>query len=334
MAAHKTISLMQMKAIVHRAYGLPEVLTLENTAIPVPKDDEVLIKVKAASINSWDWDLLRGTPFLVRLDGGFSTPKRPILGADMAGKVVAAGKSVTLVEVGDEVMGDLSGDNWGCFAEYVCASEKSLVKKPPQMTWEQAAATPQAAVLALQGLRNKGYRIQMGQHVLINGAGGGVGTFAIQMAKALGAEVTAVDITSKLDFLKTLGADHVIDYAKEDFTKNEKRYDLVLDMVANRSPFDYRNALSSEGMFVIVGGTTSTILRTVLSGPFISMVYKKKMGLLLHRSNKKDLEEIISLFETKKVAPVIDRCYPLDEVTEAMRYFGTAQMKGKIVVKM
>lgn len=240
-----------MKAVVYTKYGPPDVLELKEIEKPIPKDDEVLIKVHGASVNSWDWDLLRGTPFLNRLFFGLLKPKYKILGADIAGRVEVVGRNVKQFLPGDEVFGDLCECGWGGFAEYVCARENALALKPASMTFEEVAAVPQAAVMALQGLRDQG-QIQPGQKVLINGAGGGVGTFAVQIAKSFGAEVTGVDSTSKLDMMRSIGADQVIDYTQEDFTQNGQRYDLILDAAAYRSIFDYKRALSPKGIFVVV----------------------------------------------------------------------------------
>lgn len=241
-----------MKAIVFTKYGTPDVLELKEVDKPIPKDDEVLIKVCAVSINDWDWGLLQGD-FINRLLSGLLKPKKKILGSDIAGRIEAVGKNVKQFQPGDEVFGDLSGQ-WGGFAEYVCARENALALKPASMTFEEAAAIPQAAMLAIQGLRDKG-QIQSGQKLLINGAGGGVGTFAIQIAKLYDVEVTGVDSSGKLDMLRSMGFDHVIDYTQEDFTKNGQRYDLILDVKTNRSMLDYMRALSPNGIYVTVGGS-------------------------------------------------------------------------------
>ena len=319
-----------MKAIVYQQYGSPEVLEFKDVDKPIPKGNEVLIKVYASSINSWDWDLLTGKPYLYRLLFGILKPKLKILGADVAGKVVAVGKSVKQFQPGDEVFGDISGCSWGGFAEYVCASENALAHKSIRMTFEEAAAFPQAAVLALQALRYKG-QIKQGQTVLINGAGGGVGTFALQIAKSYGAEVTCVDSTDKLDMLTSIGADHVIDYTKQDFTKNGKRYDLILDVVAHRSIFDSNRSLNPKGIYVMVGGSIARIFQIAFLGPWISMT-GKKMGILMHVPNTSDLKMMNEFFEAGNVAPVIDKRYPLSEVAEALRYFGQARVKGKVVI--
>lgn len=320
-----------MQAIVYTAYGPPHVLQYKEVEKPVPKAAEVLIKVHATSINSWDWDLLRGEPFLARLEG-LRKPKYQILGCDVAGRVEAVGSHVTQFQPGDAVFGDLSACGWGGFAEYVCAQENALTLKPAGMTFAQAAAIPQAAVLALQGLRDH-RAIQPGQKVLINGAGGGVGTFAVQMAKTFGAEVTAVDHTQKLDRLRALGADHVIDYTKADFTRNGQRYDLILDVVATRSLFDYKRALTPDGIFVMVGGATATIFQAATLGTWFSLTGRQKLGLLLHKPNK-DLDFIKALFAAGQVIPVIDQCYSLAEVPDAFHYFGQGHAQGKVVIML
>ena len=318
-----------MKAIIYTKYGPPDVLQLKEVEKPAPKDDEVLVKVHAASVNSWDWDLLRGKPLLIRMWGLFK-PKYRILGADMAGRVEAVGKNANRFRPGDEVFGDLCECGWGGFAEYVCAREDALAKKPASMAFEQAAAVPQAAVMALQGVRDMG-QIQSGQKALINGAGGGVGTFAIQMAKTFGAEVTGVDRADKLDTMRSIGADHVIDYTREDFTKLGRSYDLILDTAAYHSIFDYKRVLNPAGIYVMVGGSTARIFQAMLLGPLISMTGGNKMGSLMHKPSK-NLADIMELFEAGKVKPVIDRRYPLSEVADAFRYFGEGRARGKIII--
>ncbi len=321
-----------MKAIVCTKYGSPDVLQLKEVEKPTPKDNEVLVKVHAASVNDWDWGLLRGKPFMNRLLFGLLKPKNTIFGCDIAGRVEAVGRNAKQFQPGDEVFGDLSGGGFGGFAEYVCARENALVMKPASMTFEEVAAVPQAAVLALTGLRYKG-QIKPEQKVLINGAGGGMGTFAIQIAKSFGAEVTGVDSTRKLDLMRSIGADHVIDYTKEDFTKNGQCYDLILDNVVSRSIFDIKRVLSPKGIYVMVGGSMARFFQIMFLGLWISMLGSKKIGILAHKPNK-DLAFIIELFEAGKVAPVIDRCYPLKEVAEALRYFGKGHAKGKIVITL
>ena len=317
-----------MKAIVYTKYGPPDVLQLKEVAKPTPKDNEVLVEVHAASVNDWDWGLLRGKPFVNRLLFGLRKPKVKILGCDIAGRVEAVGRNVKQFQPGDEVFGDISGCGMGGFAEYVCARENVLAPKSASMTYEQAAAVPQAAVLALQGLR-KG-QIQPGQKVLINGAGGGVGTFGMQIAKSFGAEVTGVDSTGKLDMVRSIGADQVIDYTKEDFTESGRRYDLILDVVVYRSIFDYKRALSPKGIFVMIGGSIPRVFLIALTAPLITR--SKKLVILAHKPNSKDLIFMNDLFEAGKVAPVIDRRYPLSEVAEALRYFGKGHVQGKVVV--
>ena len=319
-----------MKAIVYHTYGSPNVLKLADVAKPAPGDDEVLIKVHAAALNSWDWDRLTGKPYVYRLLFGLLKPKLPILGADVAGPVEAVGRNVQQFQPGDAVFGDLCEGGWGGLAEYVCARETALTLKPAGMTFEQAAAIPQAGVLALQGLRDK-RPVQPGQKVLINGAGGGVGTFAVQMAKSFGAEVTGVDSPAKLEMLRSLGADHVIDYTQEDYTQTDQQYDLIVDVVARRSISDYKRALTPQGTFVVIGGSIATILQTATLGTWYSKSGGKQMSLLMHRPNK-DLASIIALFESGQVVPVIDKCYPLPEAAEAIRYLGAGQAKGKVVI--
>ena len=321
-----------MKAIVYTKYGPPDVLELKEVEKPIPKDDEVLVKVHASSINDWDWGRLQGTPFTNRLFFGLLKPKMQILGSDIAGQIEAVGRNVKQFSPGDEVFGDLCGGSWGCYAEYVCARENALVLKPAGMTFEEAASIPQSALLALQGLRDKG-KIQKGQKVLINGAGGGAGSFAIQIAKSFGAEVTSVDSTRKLDIMRSIGADNVIDYTQEDFTKNGQCYDLILDFAAHHSIFDYNRVLSPKGIYVMVGGSTARIFQVMFLGPLISMTTSKKMGILMHKPNK-DLAFMKELFEAGKVKPVIDRRYPLSEVPEALRYFGEGHAKGKVVITL
>ncbi|KRF04813.1 alcohol dehydrogenase [Paenibacillus sp. Soil766] len=321
-----------MKAVIYTKYGTPNELTCIEVEKPQPKDHEVLINVHAASINSWDWDLLRGTPFLVRI-GAILKPRYAILGADIAGRVEAVGKGVKQFVPGDEVFGDISGCRWGGFAEYVCASEKALSLKPARISFEDAAAIPQAAVLALQGLQIKGL-LREGAKVLINGAGGGVGTFAIQLAKLYGAEVTAVDSTTKLPKLQALGADFVMDYTKDDFTKSGKKYDFILDVVGNRSLFDCKRALNPDGHYVMVGGTVPRIFQVMFLSPLISLFSKKKMGLLMHKPNQADQNELMALWESGKLNPVRDRQYPLDDVAEAFSYFGKGQHIGKVMIRV
>jgi NADPH:quinone reductase-like Zn-dependent oxidoreductase len=317
-----------MKAIVCTKHGRTDVLKLKEVEKPTPKDNELLVKVHAASLNAADLETLRDR------FGGSSKLKNKILGSDIAGRVEAVGRSVKHFHPGDEVWGDLFVCGCGAFADYVCVPEKELALKPASMTFEEAATYPQAGVLALQSLRDK-RPIQPGQKVLINGAGGGVGTFAVQIAKSFGAEVTGVDSTRKLDMLRTIGADHVIDYTQEDFTESEQRYDLILDMVAYRSIVDYKRALSPKGICIMVGGPMARVFLKVLLGLFISMIGSKKIGMVIWKPNRReDLVFLEELFEAGKVVPVIDRCYLLSEVPEALRYLEEGHAKGKVVITM
>ncbi len=320
-----------MKAVVYTKYGSPDVLQLKEVETPTPKDDEVLVKVHAASVNAADWHLLRGEPFMVRLMFGLLKPKHKILGADVAGRVEAVGRNVKQFQPGDEVFGDISECGWGGFAEYVCARENALMLKPANISFEEAAAVPLAAVTALQGLRDKG-QIQPGQKVLINGASGGVGTFAVQIAKSFGAEVTGVCSTRKLDMVRSIGADHVVDYTQEDFTKNGQRYDLIIAANGYHSILDYKRALSPKGIYVMTGGSTAQIFQGLLLGPWISMTGSKKLRSLTAKPNQKDLVFVKELLEAGKVVPVIDRRYPLSEAPEALRYLEEGHAKGKVVI--
>ena len=321
-----------MKAIVYTKYGTPDALELKEVDKPTPKDDEVLIKVHAVSINDWDWGLLLGTPFVNRLINGLRKPKKRILGSDIAGRIEAVGKNAKQFHVGDEVYGDLSGD-WGGFAEYVCAREHLLALKSASMTFEEAAAIPQAGMLALQGLRDIGH-IQPGQKLLINGAGGGVGTFGVQLAKLYGVDdVTGVDSSGKLDMLRSMGFNQDIDYTKEDFTKNGQRYDLILDAKTNRSIFDYLRALNPNGVYVTVGGSMIRLFQALLLGPLISKISKKNIRIVPLKQNR-DLAYMNELFEAGKITSVIDGPYKLSEVPGALRYFGEGNHKGKVVITL
>ena len=332
-----------MKAIVYTKYGSPDVLQLKEVEKPTPKEDEALVRVHAASLNAADFEMLRGT-WSARF-GGLLKPRHKILGSDIAGRIEAVGRNVKQFHPGDGIWGDLSFPlGYGAFAEYVCVPENALRLKPASMTFEEAAAVPSAGVVALQNLRGVGSsslsfllsdkgHIQSGQKVLINGAGGGVGTFAVQIAKSFGAEVTGVDSTRKLDMLRSIGADHVIDYTQEDFTKSGQRYDFILEVVASRSIFDYKRALSPKGIYVMVGGSLAAILQGFLLGPLISMTGSKKMGSVMWKpNNQEDLAILEELFAAGKVAPVIDRRYPLSEVPEALRYLEEGHAKGKVVI--
>ncbi len=320
-----------MKAIVRHKYGSPDVLGLEEVPTPTPADDEVLIKVHATSINASDWELLTGSPLYIRLLGfGFLRPKFKILGSDIAGRIEAVGKNVKQFKPGDEVFGDTFACGLGGFAEYVCVPKTApLVLKPDGITFEDAAAVPQAAFIALQGIKG---RVQPGQRVLINGAGGGAGTFSVQFAKSFGAEVTCVDRAEKLEMLRSIGADHVIDYTQEDFTRTEQRYDLILDVAAHRSIFDHKRALGTKGTYLMAGGSMHRVLQAALLGPCISRTGSKKMGILAVRPNVEDLVYLTKLVEARKIVPVIDRHYPLAEVAEALGHLGEGHVKGKVVI--
>lgn len=320
-----------MRAMVYTKYGPPEVLQLKEVEKPTPKHHEVLIKVHAVSANAADWRLLRGEPFLFRLVAGLLKPKNTILGSDIAGTVEGVGSNVKEFKLGDDVFGDLSGCGWGGFAEYVSVPEHVLVLKPANITFEEAAAVPMAAVTALQGLRDKG-QIQAGQRVLINGASGGVGTFAVQIAKAFGAEVTAVCSTGKMDMVRAIGADHVIDYTKEDFTKNGQRYDLILAANGYHPITDYKRVLNPKGIYVMTGGSMAQIFQAMLLGPWISMTGSKKMRNAGANPNKEDLAYMKELLEAGKVVPVMDRSYPLSQVPDAIRYLEEGHARGKIVI--
>jgi NADPH:quinone reductase-like Zn-dependent oxidoreductase len=319
-----------MKAVVYSKYGTPDVLQLIEIDKPVPTEDEVLVKVHAVSINDWDWGLLQGDTFINRVLFGLFKPKRKILGSDIAGRVEAVGKAITHFKPGDEVFGDLSG-TWGGFAEYVCAHEKALALKPASMSFVEAAAIPQAAMLAVQGLIDVG-RIRPGQKILINGAGGGVGTFAVQIAKLYGGvHVTGVDSAGKLDMLRAMGFDEVIDYALEDFTQNGKCYDLILDVKTDRSVFDYARALCPNGTYATVGGSMSRLVQILFLGPLVWKIKRKKIRIVALKLNK-DLAYMSELFETGKVKPVIEGPFTLEEVPKAFRFFGEGRHKGKIVI--
>ena len=318
-----------MKAVVYTTYGPPDVLQLTEVATPTPTDDDVLIKVRAVSVNRSDWEGLTGKPLYARF-GGLRKPGSQILGSDIAGRVELAGRNHSQFQPGDEVFGEM-WDYHGGFAEYVCTRGRAWALKPTSLTFEQAAAIPQAGVIALQGIRDKG-QVQPGQHVLINGAGGGAGSFAVQLAKLDGAEVTGVDNTGKLDFMLSLGADHVIDYTREDFTKTGQQYDLILDLVAHRSVFAYRRALKPNGRYFAVGGSVATLFQIVLLGPWIRRATGKHIHVLGVQRNQQDLLAITQLCETGKIVPVIDRQYPLREVPEALRYLGEGHAKGKVVI--
>ena len=319
-----------MQAIVYTHYGTPDVLHLQDVAKPTPKDDEVLIRVHAASLNSWDLDLLRGDWVNRLISGGLQRPKLPILGCDVAGVVETVGRTVTRWRPGDAIFGDISACGWGALAEYVCAHESALTLKPAGMTFAQAAALPQAGVLALQSLCDLS-PLQPGQTVLINGAGGGVGTFAIQLAKAFGAEVTGVDSTSKLARMRSLGADYVLDYTQTDFTRTGQHYDRIVDVMARRALADYQRALQPGGLFVMIGGSMALVLQTMLLGSRLAKREQKHLAVLVHQPNK-GMASLLDLFAAGKVVPVIDHCYPLAETAAAFQRLRAGDVLGKVVI--
>jgi NADPH:quinone reductase-like Zn-dependent oxidoreductase len=324
-----------MKAVVYTNYGSPDVLEIRDVKKPVPNDDQILIKVRAAAVNPLDWHFMEGTPYIMRAMGvGLRKPKDPRLGVDYAGQVEAVGKNVTQFKPGDEVFGGKTG----AFAEYVCArADRAIALKPANITFEQAASVPIAAITALQALRDKG-KVHTGQKVLINGASGGVGTFAVQIAKSFGADVTGVCSTRNLDLVRSLGADHVIDYTKEDFTKGDERYDVILDNVGTQPLSGFRHALQPKGVCVMIGGggpndggligPMGRPIVALLMSPFIS----QKMGMMMAELNKQDLTILGDLMQSGKVKPVIDRTYPLSQIAEAMRYLEAGHARGKVII--
>jgi len=324
-----------MKAIICPRYGSPDVLQLREVVKPVPQEDEVLIQIHAASLNSRDLRMLRANPFFMRLmTGGLFRPKNKILGADLAGRVEAIGCNVKQFKPGDEVFGFLpSATGRGTFAEFVCAKENLITLKPANLTFEQAAAVPEAAMTALQGLRDKG-NLHPEQKVLINGASGGVGTFAVQIAKAFGAEVTAVCSTRNLETVRSLGADHVIDYKKEDFTQKGQQYDLILAVNGYHPISDYLRALSSNGNYVVVGGSMLQLFQAATQGRRNSKTVSQKAHVVSLVQSQKDLLFIKELLEAGKVIPVIDECYPLRDTAEAFRYFEKVHPRGKVVIRI
>lgn len=316
-----------MKAVLYRRYGPPDVLEFVDVDKPIPGNDEILIKVHAASINALDWRLMRGTPRIARPMFGLRRPKTPRLGRDVAGVVEAVGHNITQFKPGDAVFGVCVG----AFAEYAIAKENRLVPKPSNVSFEEVAAVPIAAITALQGLRNKGH-IRPGQKVLVDGASGGVGTFTVQIAKSFGAEVTAVCSTGNVDQMRLLGADHVIDYKKDDFIQHGQHYDLIVAANAHRSIFDYRGALTPNGIYVLLGGGGIEILQAMLLGPWLSKLGNKKMGFMGARIKKEDLLYLSGLLARGKIKPVIDRCYALNQTAEAIRYLEEGHAKGKVVI--
>jgi NADPH:quinone reductase-like Zn-dependent oxidoreductase len=320
-----------MKAIIYEKYGLPDVLQLKDIEKPTPKDNEVLVKIQAASINAADWHLLTADIFLVRLMTGLFKPKYNILGADIAGRVEAVGANVTQFRPGDEVFGDIFGSGAGGLAEYAAVPEHALALKPSNLSFEQAAAVPLAAVTALQGLRDLG-QIRAGQKVLINGASGGVGTFAVQIAKAFGAEVTAVCSTRNLEMARSLGADHVIDYTKQDFTQTGQQHDLILAANGYHPIRAYQRALTPTGIYIMAGGKPSQMFEALLQGPFLSKKAGRQLLALSAKAKQEDLLAVRELLESGKVVPVIDKRYPLSEAPEALRYLGAGHARGKVII--
>ena len=321
-----------MKAIVYCDYGAPDVLKLQTIAKPVPNDDQVLIKVRAASVNPYDWHFMRGEPYVMRLGNGLRKPKSTRIGVDFSGVVEGVGRNITQFKPGDEVFGGRSG----AFAEYIVMTEKNLIAKPENISFEQAAAVQIAAMTALQGLRDKG-RLQAGEKVLINGASGGVGTYAVQIAKTLGARVTGVCSTRNVDLVRSIGADHVIDYTKENYTDQTERYDLILDMVGNHGLLANTGALTPAGRYVMIGGPKGkwlapldTVIRAMLLKPFV----KQEMGFMMSSINRDDLMHLRELMESGKVAPVIDRIYRLDETRDAVAYVEEGRARGKVVIRV
>lgn len=323
-----------MKAVVYTRYGSPDVLELSDVEKPSPRSDQVLVKVHATGVNAGDWHLLRGKPFPMRLMGfGLLKPKHQILGTDVAGVVEAVGESVMSFKPGDEVFGDLSASGFGGYAEYVCAREDALALKPQSLSFEEAAAVPTSAFTALQALRDKG-KVQPGQEVLINGASGGIGSYAVQIAKALGARVTGVCSTKNLDMVRALGADEVIDYTKVDFTMSEKHYDVIHAANGYHPLSHYKRALKPGGIYVMSGGSSRQLSDVIFLGPFMSMFGGKKMCNLMMKPRQSDLHYIAELIESGKVKPVIETCYPLAQVAEAIRRTEEGHNSGKVVIRI
>jgi NADPH:quinone reductase-like Zn-dependent oxidoreductase len=318
-----------VKAIVRETYGPPDVLHLEEVPLPTVGDGDVLVRVQAASANAGDWHLLRGTPLPFRLVAGLRKPKFKIIGNDIAGCVEAVGRNVTQFRRGDEVFGELSRCGFGAYAEFAAAPEKALALKPANLSFEEAAAIPTAGCTALQGLRQG--RTERGQRVLIHGASGGVGTFAVQIAKSLGTEVTAVCSTRNVDAVRALGADQVLDYRKDDFAAAGSRYDVILAANGDRSIWDYRRALTADGAYVMTGGSNRQLVDALLFGPLLS-VGRQQLGNLLMKPNQADLLFLKELCEAGKVKPMIDRRFPLREVPAAVRYVEDEHPRGKVVI--
>jgi len=324
-----------MKAIIYTEYGSPDVLQVKDVEKPVPQDDQVLVRVHATSANALDWHLMRGEPFLARLENGWQKPAYPHLGADFAGTIEAVGKDITEFQIGDAVFGEVFKTGLGAFGEYVTVRENAIAHKPENLSFEQAAAVPIAAMTALQGLRNKG-QIRAGQKVLVNGASGGVGTFAVQIAKALNTEVTGVCSTRNLELVRSIGADHVIDYTKEDFCNQDKQYDLIFDVVGNRSLNELLTTLTPDGICCIGGfQTLPRLFEHMIGGALVSNFIRKEIGLMetVH-TEKVDLLFLTDLLASGAVIPVIDRCYPFEETADAIRYLETGRARGKVIITL
>jgi NADPH:quinone reductase-like Zn-dependent oxidoreductase len=321
-----------MKAAYFNKYGTSEVIEIKDLAKPKPEPKEILVRVKATSINDWDWGVLRGKPFINKVLYGLQKPKINVLGGDVAGIVEEIGSEVHQFKVGDEVFGDLTPYKWGAFAEYTLAREKHLYHKPNNLSYEESACLPQAGVLAMQGLIDV-LKIKPNEHLLINGAGGGVGSLAVQYAKLEQLHVTAVDKASKFEFMKNLGADACIDYQTDNFTENKRSYNAILDNCAHHSIFAYKRALRKGGTYGVIGGGGKELMQSLFLGPFISLFSSKNLGAVMHSPNKY-LSLLKGLCEENKIKPCIDKIYKLDETAEALSYFGTGMMKGKIVISI
>ena len=321
-----------MKAILLKEYGSPNLLEIGEVAKPIPKDNEVLVRIHSASINDWDWGLVRGKPFVIRLFFGLIKPKITIPGADISGKIEAVGAGVNSFNIGDEIYCDLSECGSGGFAEYLCVPENQAAEKPSNMSHNDASALPHAGLLALQGLVEKG-KVKPGQSVLINGAGGGVGTLGIQILKPYGVKVTGVDSDEKLDLMKSLGFDSVIGYKKSDFTATGETYDLILDTKSNRSVFKYARSLKKTGRYITVGGSMYRLVEIALLGPLISLFTRKKLSVLIHKPNR-GLDRMTELVEMGQIKPVVDGPYGFDEIPGLIQYLGEGKHLGKIVVEL
>jgi len=321
-----------MKALVLTKYGSPNAFQINDIAKPTPKENEVLIKIHATTVNDYDWCLMRGKPYIYRLMFGITKPKYPVPGMELAGVIEGVGENANLFSVGDAVYGDISDYGFGTFAEYICVNEKALTLKPSEMSFEEATSIPHAAMLALQGLVDIG-NIQKQHKVLINGAGGGVGMLGLNIAKLYDAEVTGVDTGKKLEKMRAIGFDHVIDYKENDFTKNGQKYDLILDTKTSRSTFDYLRALSANGRYVTVGGHLNRLIEVLALKPLMSIFSKKSLHIVGLKPNK-DLDYINTLYTDKKIQPVIDGPYELSEVPRLIQYFGEGNHTGKVVITL